>query len=352
MPGRLVSIDIGSKNIHLVTGRHKGETLEVEQAFTVPTPESAIKDGRIDDIHSLKSVIKDVFAKNKIKTKRVVFTIQSTSIITRDLSLPSVKQDELNTMVKYEIEQYLPIVASEYVIEYTFLEEFEEDNVQKSKLRVAAMPQIMVDNYFNLVKEVGLKPVALDIHTNTVAKLFSNSMMAAQSGYSMGKTYALIDFGFQNITVHILSKGRIDFSRIITLGGKDIDTDVSVSYSLTLDKAEEKKIKEGHLEQRGHEELPEEMFNDILRAKVDTWIQEIQKIFQYYISRNTGNRIDTIYIYGGTAKIKGLSTYLEQAINIKVKKIDDLSCVKAGGELPMFNPDSYINALGGLIRYE
>ncbi len=351
MPGKLVSIDLGSKNIHLVSGRQKGDLLEVDTALTVPTPNGAIKDGRIDDIHSLKSVLKDVFAKNKIKNKRVVLTIQSTTIITRDILLPTIKPEELKTMVTYEIEQYLPIVASEYVIEYTFLEEIFEDNVKKSKLRVAAMPQVMVDNYFNLLKEAGLKPVALDIHANTVSKLFSNNMMSGQQGYTMGKTYALIDLGHHSITVHILSNGKVDFSRIITLGGRDIDAEISVSFSLSLEKAEEKKIKDGRLDQKDRETLQVELFNDMLRSKIDIWVTEIQKIFQYYISRNTGNRIESVFIFGGTSRMKGAVEYLEQALNIKVRKIENIACIKANS-LPMLNSDIYINALGGLIRYE
>lgn len=351
MPGKLVSIDLGSKYLHLVSGRHKGDMLEIDHAITVPAPEGAIRDGRIDDMHNLKTAVKDLLQRNKIKNRRVVLTVQSTSIITRDILLPVVKPEELKTMVKYEIEQYLPIVASEYVIEFSFVEEIREEGTAKSKLRVAAMPAGMVENYFMLLKECGLKPAALDIHANGVTKLFSNAMMSGQQGYSPGKTYVLMDLGHSSITVHILSNGKVDFSRIITLGGKDIDGEIAVTFSLTPEKAEEKKMKEGRLDQKDREDLQSELFNDMIRSKIDIWINEIQKIFQYYISRNTGNRIDGVYVFGGTSRMKGLCEYLEQGFNIRTKKIDALNCVTIDASIPVFTPDIYINALGGMIRY-
>lgn len=352
MPGKLVSIDLGTKYIHLVCGRHKGDMLEICSAVSVPAPEGAVRDGRIEDIHNLKTALKYVFQQNKIKNKRVSLTVQSTSIITRDILLPAVKPEELKTMVKYEIEQYLPIVASEYVIEYNFVEEVMEEGTAKSKLRVAAMPAGMVENYFMLLKECGLKPAALDIHANCVGKLFSNAMMSGQQGYSLGKTNALMDLGHNSINVHILSNGKVDFSRIITLGGRDIDAEIAVSFSLTSEKAEDKKMREGRLDLKGREDLQSELFNDILRSKIDIWINEIQKIFQYYISRNTGNRIDEVHVFGGTSRIKGICEYLERGFNIRTKKLDALNCVTIDGSMPVFTPDIYINALGGMIRYE
>lgn len=345
-------MDLGSKNIHLVCGYYKNGSLEVKQSLSQSTPEGVIKDGKIEDINTLKGTIKNMLTANKVKGKNTVLTIQSTSIITRDLILPTVKMSELENMVKFEIEQYLPIVTSEYVIEYTFMEEVVEDNIKKSKIQVAAMPKNMVENYLNLLKEVGLKPTALDVHSNTVVKIFSNPMTINRDSYTLDKTLAFIDLGYMSINIHIISKGKLVFSRIITLGAKELDTEISTSCNLTLRQAEEKKIKEANLELRDYEQSPSESFNDLIRTKLDVWMSEIQKVFQYYISRGTGNRIESIYIYGGSSKIKGLSRYIEHSLNIKTSKIENLSIIKESNNLIDFNQSDYINALGGLIRYE
>jgi type IV pilus assembly protein PilM len=353
LSGKLVSIDLGSKNFHLICGRHKGKIIEVDRALAVPIPVNSIKNGRIEDIYSLKSLLKDVFNKNRIKNKNVVLTIQSTSIITRDIVLPFVNQEDLDNMVKFEIEQYLPIVASEYTIEYTFLEEFKEEESKKIRIRVAAMPQSMVDNYFNLLKESGLKPIALDIHCNAVSKLFANIILPDWGGNLSARTYALIDLGHQNIAVHIFKDGKIDFSRIITLGGSSIDEEISEAYSLTMEMAEEKKIKEGYLNREGNGHHTNDFLSKIMTSRIEIWIAEIYKIFQYYLSRSTENVIDTVLLYGGSSRIRNIEAYFERVLNINVRKPElTQHAIKTHDRLGPFDPGCYINALGGIIRYE
>lgn len=348
----MVSIDLGSQNIHLVCGRYNKGKIEVGKAVLMPLPEGIFRDGKIEDFKTLKESIKSTISGSKIKCRNTVLTIQSTSVITRDLTLPTVKHEELDNMVKYEIEQYLPIVATEYIIEYTLIEELVENGVKQSKIQVAAMPKNMVENYLNLVKETGLKPVALDIHSNAVAKLFSIPMSINQDTYSLDRTIAFVDMGYRSIIIHILAKGKPAFSRIITLGAREIDSEISISCNLTLEQAEAKKIKEARLDQRSYEVDLDDGFQDIVRSKIDIWLSEIQKIFQYYISRSTGNRIDGIYLFGGSSKLNGLARYVEQALNIRTLKIERLSLIKTGKDVENFNHGDYINALGGLIRYE
>jgi type IV pilus assembly protein PilM len=348
----LVSFDIGSKNIHMVNGRYHKGSFDIQKTVVKSTPAGVINDGKIENSGILRDTIKGLMIENKIKDKKAIFTIQSTSVITRDITLPTVKHGELDSMVKYEIEQFLPIVATEYVIEYALIEELVIDGITQSRLQVAAMPKYLVDNYFNLLKEAGLKPVALDIHSNTVAKFFSNPMSINNRRYSTEKTIAFIDLGYRNISVHILSNGKLDFSRIIAHGARDLDTDISVEQGLSLEQAEAKKIKESNLEIRNNEMFDPVSFQGLVRSKIDVWLSEIQKIFQYYISRKTGNRVEGIYLYGGSSKIKGLPDYVEQTLNISTEKINSLSAVNTGKDLKDFSPEDFINAMGGLIRYE
>ena len=117
----LISLDLGSQNIQIIYGRYNKGNIEIRNAVTAPIPEEVYKDGRIEDLDMMKQSIRDLITANKIKEKRTALTIQSTSIITRDIMLPATERQHLDNMVKYEIEQYLPIVATEYIIDYSVL---------------------------------------------------------------------------------------------------------------------------------------------------------------------------------------------------------------------------------------
>ncbi|HHY82515.1 MAG TPA: type IV pilus assembly protein PilM [Clostridiales bacterium] len=352
MMQNLICLDFGSQNIHMVCGRYNKGNIEVRNAASMRIPDGVFKDGKIDDFTKMKDCVRAIISENRIKEKNAVATIQSTSIITRDIVLPAADRQKLDGMVKYEIEQYLPIVATEYVIEYSVIGETVEGGVKKYKVQVAAMPKNMVENFLNLLKESGLKPTALDIHSNAVSKLFTQNTAINVANLDSKQTSALIDLGYRSINIHILANGKLAFSRIINLGAREIDYEISVACNMTLEEAEEKKIRDAELDPKGYMEIISDPFNDVIRAQVDTWLSEIQKIFQYYISRMTGNTIDRIYLFGGSSQLKGLKKYIELSLNLRTDTIDSLNIVKLGRNIKDFNPRTYINALGGLIRYE
>lgn len=352
MSRNLICLDIGNQNIHIIYGKYNKGSILVHDAMECQLPEGVFQDGKIDDFEALKQIIKKCLTNSKIKEKGAVITTQSTSIITRDILLPVVDRKQLDNMVKYEIEQYLPIISNEYAIEYSVIDEVIDEGISKYKIQVAAMPNNMVKNFANLIKECDLKPVALDLHFNATAKLFSQKVSINGEPYNTGKTHAFIDLGHHSIAIHILYMGKLSFSRIINLGAKEIDDEIALSLNLSLEQAEKKKIQEANLDPGEYNEYITEQCNDIIRTKVDVWLSETQKIFQYYISRTTGNRIDRIYLMGGASGIKGLAKYVEQALNLKTQTIDNIDIIRTSKTVGEFNPRKYINALGGLIRYE
>ena len=78
---------------------------------------------------------------------------------------------------------------------------------------------------------------------------------------------------------------------------------------------------------------------------------EIERIFKFYLSKSVGNKIDKIYLYGGTSNIKGIEKYVKDKFNMPVKKIDKLNNVDfTSKELKELSMDRYLNAIGAIIR--
>ena len=53
--------------------------------------------------------ITDALDSNNIKNDNVIFTTNSTSVINRTIIIPKVNEDEIESVIKYEVQQYLPI---------------------------------------------------------------------------------------------------------------------------------------------------------------------------------------------------------------------------------------------------
>lgn len=347
---KVVSIDIGSYSTKIIVGKLQNKTVLVEKAFTFETPTGTFEDGVILDLDKIKQVINTYLNKEKINVKKAICTVESTSTITRELELPYVQSQEIDSMIRFEIEQYLPIMFDEYVVEYRLLEKFNEDEVKKIRVLVAALFKNISEKYFNLVKGLKLKPISLDIHSNAISKLFDKKTKINDENYSLDKTVAFIDLGHSYINVIIIEKGMLRFNRMIPLGGKDINISIANSYNLSFEEADINKKEHGNLELTNHALAYPTMINELIQSNVDGWIREIQRIFQYYTSRSIGNTINEIYLFGGSSNIKGLIDYMKASFNIPTFKLEKISNIKFSKNLKDTNIEQYLNAIAAIIR--
>ncbi len=346
----VLSIEPGSKNIKIIEGRHNRNNVFIEKAIMIPTPKDSINDGKIIDRDKIRDILQKTIKENKIKSKKVIFTTKSTSIISREIEMPFAKQEELESMVKFEIQQYLPIMLDDYIVEFKILDEFKEDNQKKLRLLVVVMPKGIAEEYIKLVRELKLKPLALDVNSNSVSKLFNKNLKINNENYSFDKTVSIIDFGHEYLNVNVVSEGNSLFSRIIQQGGKDIDISLANSFNFTMEEAENKKINECKIIKVNSDYIETSMMNEILNGTIDAFIMEIKRVFQYYESRERGNKINKMYIYGGTSKLNGLIEYLSEAFSIPVLEINDLNNVKFSKSFSQIEIHRYLNTIGAIIR--
>lgn len=347
---KVLSIDIGTHSIKIVVAKHQNKIVNVEKVFTILTPFGAYNDGNINKGELLINSIREVLDENKVKAKNAIFTVESSSTITREIALPYVKNEELESMVRFEIEQYLPIDFNEYIIQYKTLEEFKDGDVKKLRILVAALPKDIVEAFLGLAKELKLKPLALDIHTNAISKIFEIETQIGEENYSLNETVAIIDIGHSSTNINVINNGSLGFNRKILSGGKQITDSIANSYNLSLEESESRKIQHGDLELSFDNLAKPTMINELVKENADIWIEEIQRVFRYYTSRKTGNRIDKIFLHGGSSKIRNLDGFMEHYINLPTFRIGSMGSIKFSNGLENCDLDTFLNSISAIIR--
>lgn len=346
----IISIDIGSSNTKIVVGKYSNGMIYLKETISIKTPGGCLTDGKLafetDKADFLKQSIAKALSENRIRYKDATFTIQSTSIIRREVEVPKVKPHEMEGMIKYEIEQYLPIDLNEYIVEYKVLEE-EKDH--KTKMLIAAIPKTIVDSYLSILLSMGLIPNSLDINSNSISKLFRYKQQINLGMDGVDKTIAILDMGCNNINICILAKGLFQFSRLISAGGSELTLAIAEEFKISIQEAESKKILEANLSTLGTSN-EDESLKEIIRNIVFRWSEEIQRVFQFYKTRNANNNIDEIYLYGGTSNLRGITEYIANATNIPVKQIKNLSSIKLGKHTSGSDLEYYLNSIGAIIR--
>jgi type IV pilus assembly protein PilM len=355
---KVLSLDIGSKYTKIVLGSQNKKNVIIERAITIPTPLGCYNDGNILDVNKLKSEILDALQAANIKCRDIIITSKSTSVITRHIEIPTGKKQDMDSIIKFQMERYLPILFDDYIMQYKVLEEVEEQGVKKAKVAVVVYPKIMAEGYYNLIKELKGNAVALDISSNSINKLFNEGIKVNDENCSLEDTVAVIDLGYDFINVNIITGGNVKFTRIITDGGSHIDIDIAKRLFISEVEAEKQKMEYCNLETDSLSDIQNSIVNDIVKVHVRNWIQEIEKLLNYYKTTEQGNKIDKIYICGGSSNIKGIETFIKDALYLPVTKIQSLSSVSFSkinsSKLDVFSTDEelskYINSIGAIIR--
>jgi type IV pilus assembly protein PilM len=347
----IVAIDLGTNKVKAVVGRYAKDKLIIDRTFTVDTPEGSVADGNILNSVNLSRVVEGLLVGNGINIKDASITSNGTQIINREIIVPAAAGEELDTLVKYEIQQYLPINMDDYVVQYSILEEFKQDDLTKYRVLVVTYPHRLAKQHYELLNNANLKPSVLDVTFNSINKLFNDVKLVNNKEYNNSGSNAFIDMGAETLNVNIYNDGKLDFTRIIKSGGHLIDRLISRKLGINFEEAEQKKLNLGSISDTllfGDAES--DIINKLIVEAVDEWIEELGRIIQFYKNKKQGNKVDKIYIHGGSSNLKGMEEYLSQKLNIQVERIESLNNVVLGNAVNAADLNRYLNAIGAIIR--
>ena len=106
MAGKILSIEIGNSITRICEMDYRVKEPKVYRYFCIPTPAGAVEDGFVTEKPDLALAIKKVIAENKIKTKLVVFTVTSSKIVTREVTMPALKMNQVGSFIKANANDY------------------------------------------------------------------------------------------------------------------------------------------------------------------------------------------------------------------------------------------------------
>jgi len=288
-------LDIGTrfiKAVEIASSSDKMRLLKfhVSEIASPATPE------KVDQ--TLKSLLE----KLKPSTKEVRIALSAPHAIVRFINLPRMKEEDLKNSLKYEAEKYLPFNVNEVITDVVILEDTLEDKKQMRVLLAAAKKDI-VDSRMTLMKNNNLTPIMIDIDSFACFNVFCN----VQGPTTEAKGTALLNIGYTQTNVIILSQGKAFFTRDIQIGGKNIVKAVAQQLNV------EEKIADNLLQD------PKEKAAEVLEASktiLSTLMDELRLSFGYY-ENQYGAAISEIYVSGGLAKLNGLAEQMEESFGAK-----------------------------------
>lgn len=341
----ILSIDIGSQNVHMVEGYGQKDQVTVTKFRTFAIPEESRKGEAITDIPLFAETLKEQIRAGGFQSKEAVITINAVQAVVRDIDLPESKPRELEGMVAAEMRSTFHVPEDD-IIQFKELFPLKSAGGERLKrYRAVSYNRDVVRSYHEMLKHIKLKSLAMDINLNAIDKLM-DGMVNINDRLIGEEAIMLIDFGHATTSIFIVAKDTEMFYRHLIYGSGEIDQIISDEF---LSKPEEVKSEkeQGDSFFSGTEKA--DSYYSALKPYFYRFNDEIRKVIGFYNSRTGVAAIGTAYVYGEGSYLKGLCEYWESGLGIPVEQIKTISKLNRQNAPNEIAP--YLNAIGALIRY-
>ena len=354
---KVVSIEVGYSFIKLCEMDYKAKTPRVYRFAMVPTPLNVIEDGYLKESAGLRTAIKEALYRNKIKTKRAIFTVASSKIINREVMLPPVKPNMMEAMIKANLKDYFPIDLSDHEISHVVLETFKDgENAGKTRVLLVAAEKALVASYEALAQSCGLTLVDLDYVGNSIYQAVKKEANKIPS--------MILKIEENQTIITVVKNNNMMLQRSVNYGIDDAIHEVAANpafdviedndawqlikrrccIKVTLDS--DTKAVEPDTEQDDDMEIAQARMN--VARTLSPLINSISRVVDFYNSRNP-EHIEQAYIMGMGGDMSGLSKLLTNELGIKTnvfRKLEGIVWHPSMGDGDLFN---YVACIGATM---
>jgi type IV pilus assembly protein PilM len=124
------------------------------------------------------------------------------------------------------------------------------------------------------------------------------------------------------ININVIKDGMSIFARDISMGGRQLTERIQREFGVSYERAENIKIG------ANIEGIDLEKINYIFKMASETYVQEIRRTLDFFLSTMVNENIEKIYISGGSSKIPGLVKLLEKQMEIPVEIVNPFNNIK------------------------
>lgn len=343
---RILSIEAEASQIRVAEVEVRGKKGRIYNCFCIPAPQGAVEDGQIRDTKTLGENLKAELSQRKIKTKKVYFATGSTRIASREVRIPFVKANRIQSIVEANATDYFPIDVSKYVLSYSVVDvesQKSEDGKEETKqyhLMVYAAPKAISAAYSEFAENAGLTMTGI---TYTGDSIYHS----VKDKYAKG-THILVKVEYTGTSITVIRDGELTLQRNINYGVDSAAETVRafpefgdrLDANEALDVLCSRKCINPFLDMESFDEeiSDEDRKLETARAEVTESLRyligNISRIMDYYISRHTDTNFDSIVCCGLGAQVKGLMQLLTNELGQQVDVLQEFKnfALPAGGD--------------------
>jgi type IV pilus assembly protein PilM len=311
---QVVGLDIGTSAVRAAELEF-GSGAPVLVAFgQVGLPPGAIVDGEVKDLSAVSDAIARLWQNGKFQSKSVVVGIAGLRAITRELDLPWVPDEDVDSAVRFQSEEVIPFPPDKTILSAQVLaDQTAPDGTRTRRVLVAAAHRDLVDGVVAAADKAGLIVEGVDLVSSALVRALGDPSVAAE------RPEAIVSIGAGLTVVVVHQHGRPQFVRTIGTGGNAATAAIASALDLPLVDAEglKRRLGEGSPQVRSAQVA--------VQPAIEELVGEIRNSVQYFATLPDRMPIARVLLTGGGARLTGLVKDLRAQVRIPVEHVSPLA---------------------------
>lgn len=289
---QILAIDLGDRSSKAVYLQRRGERFSLVNYAILDAPIAEKTPGPELLAEHFRTVAKALGTPPK--GKRVTLALGVNESLFRQIEVPLMPLGDMRQMLRFNSKTYLQQELVDYVYDCSYLPlaptgKAADGKVNpaggKHKVLVGGARRKYIDDLQNAVRQAGLVP------DQVVPSLVGpvNAFEIAEPEMYAKEVVALVDIGFKNTTIVIVSCGEIKLHRVVGIGGDRVTSGLAEALGTTYVEAEN--IKVG---------MPTEV-QDALEGQISPLGRELRASIDFFEHQHD-RTVAQVFISGGSAR--------------------------------------------------
>jgi Tfp pilus assembly protein PilN len=161
---------------------------------------------RLRDKAELQQEILYFFKSTGLSRDNIILGIPRSNMVLRYLDLPAEVLDNIKQVIQYQVQSFEPTEEDRYYYDYALLNG--PGAPKRLSILLAMVRKAYLDNHLQLLREIGIRPVAVIGSSMGLANIFLGNRKEEKN-----KTYVLADLSSTALEIVALNHGAIVYSR-------------------------------------------------------------------------------------------------------------------------------------------
>jgi len=303
-------LDISTTTIKIAEAKVGKDGYELQAFGEVKTP-APLHSTNPQDEAIIAKALRQLASDSKIHNRDAYISIPESQVFTRVIQLPVLSEEELDSAVKFESEQYIPVPLNEVYLEHQILYKPPEGIADaKMDVLLVAAKKRAVEKMVKIIQMAEFTPLVVE-----TALLASMRALKDQLGeYSL-----LVEIGNSSTDIAILQKGNLKQLSSLATAGEALTRAISQTLSLSEQQARQYK----HVYGLSQDQLEGKIALS-MKEPITNIVNHIVKNVRFARSLGSDSRVDQIVLSGGTALLPNLTYYLVDQLNLEVNLANPL----------------------------